>query len=404
MSSDGDIAHLIALTGLDSTQAKNLLEASGGNVEAAVNLHLGMQEQPGHSTSTPATMTADHGVTDGVRAPIAAKHDTLLGSTRPSYQRATRSIRSDPFRTFSQEQRHRPGASVSKRSYGKEDALSRLFEPPLDLLFEGDFTAARTAASRSKRHVLVNIQDPQNFDSQRLNRDVWKNDLVKEVIRGQFIFWQQYQETPAAAQYASWYPINEVPHVAIIDGETGERILILPPKTTAELFLERACTLGEPASSSHQSLSTPTQSTPLTEDEQMRLALAASLEHTNDVITIDDDDDDDGPSTSQGSTMKTDLDTQQPSSLKLKPEPAKGAADSCTIRFIMPDNSRLQRNFYLDETLAHVTHYLRHQADIPSKTFRLMHGRPPSDLQAKDSGLTLGELDMRNEVVRVDHD
>eukprot|EP00045_Choanoeca_perplexa_P007386 m.66457 g.66457 ORF g.66457 m.66457 type:complete len:375 (-) comp14055_c0_seq2:1924-3048(-) len=283
-------------------------------------------------------------------------------------------------------------------------ALSRLFEPPLDLLFEGDFTAARTAASRSKRHVLVNIQDPQNFDSQRLNRDVWKNDLVKEVIRGQFIFWQQYQETPAAAQYASWYPINEVPHVAIIDGETGERILILPPKTTAELFLERACTLGEPASSSHQSLSTPTQSTPLTEDEQMRLALAASLEHTNDVITIDDDDDDDGPSTSQGSTMKTDLDTQQPSSLKLKPEPAKGAADSCTIRFIMPDNSRLQRNFYLDETLAHVTHYLRHQADIPSKTFRLMHGRPPSDLQAKDSGLTLGELDMRNEVVRVDHD
>jgi hypothetical protein len=148
---------------------------------------------------------------------------------------------------------------------------------------------ARTAANRSQRHVLVNIQNPQSFDSQTLNRDVWKNELVslggrpgrlpkmaaypvlsheslvtmpahqvKEVIRGQFIFWQQYESTPAAQQYRSWYPFTEVPHIAIISGETGpymrrrktlttshvswllgERILVLPAKTTPEIFLER---------------------------------------------------------------------------------------------------------------------------------------------------------------------
>jgi hypothetical protein len=99
-----------------------------------------------------------------------------------------------------------------------------------------------------------------------------------------------------------------------------------------------------------------------------------------------------------------DHETALPSGLQLKAEPVKGADDSCTLRFILPDNSRLQRNFYLDETLAHVIHYLRQEADIPSNTFRLMHGRPPSDLLEKDTATTLGELDMRNEVVRIDHD
>jgi len=44
---------------------------------------------------------------------------------------------------------------------------------------------------------------------------------VKEVIRSQFVFWQQYEGTPATEQYRGWYPYTEVPHIAIINGETG---------------------------------------------------------------------------------------------------------------------------------------------------------------------------------------
>ena len=103
-------------------------------------------------------------------------------------------------------------------------------------------------------------------------------------------------------------------------------------------------------------------------------------------------------------TVEEDFSPSLPTGLALKPEPSKEAANSCTLRFILPDNRKLQRNFFLDETLAHVAHYLRHQPDIPSSKFRLMHGRPPCDLQEKKGATTLGQLGMRNDVVRVDYD
>ena len=37
---------------------------------------------------------------------------------------------------------------------------------------------ALRAAKASKKDLLVNIQDPQVFESHLLNRDVWKNEVV----------------------------------------------------------------------------------------------------------------------------------------------------------------------------------------------------------------------------------
>eukprot|EP00730_Choanoeca_flexa_P000423 TRINITY_DN10191_c0_g2_i3.p1 TRINITY_DN10191_c0_g2~~TRINITY_DN10191_c0_g2_i3.p1 ORF type:complete len:305 (+),score=47.66 TRINITY_DN10191_c0_g2_i3:71-985(+) len=242
MSSDNDLAMVVAMTGLDPERAKNLLEAAGNNIESAVNLHLANQEfgsqEPQRSKSAPNPSLYEQQT--GVRAPIAAKKDTLVGGSigmRPiGYQRPQRSARTDPFRTFSDEPR---GSSRTKKAKEKESALSRLFEPPLHLLFAGDFTAARTAAERAGKHVLVNIQDPQNFDCQRLNRDVWKNDVVMDMIKERFVFWQQYADSDAAQQYRSWYPFTDMPHVAIISGQTGERLNVLPSKLNADGFLER---------------------------------------------------------------------------------------------------------------------------------------------------------------------
>ena len=36
----------------------------------------------------------------------------------------------------------------------------------------------------------MNVQDSTEFASQVLNRDVWSNHNVKEVIRQHFLFWQ----------------------------------------------------------------------------------------------------------------------------------------------------------------------------------------------------------------------
>lgn len=37
---------------------------------------------------------------------------------------------------------------------------------------------------------MINIQNVQDFACQCLNRDVWSNDAVKNIIREHFIFWQ----------------------------------------------------------------------------------------------------------------------------------------------------------------------------------------------------------------------
>lgn len=40
--------------------------------------------------------------------------------------------------------------------------------------------------------MLVNVQDSREFASQVLNRDVWSDDNVKDVIREHFVFWQVF--------------------------------------------------------------------------------------------------------------------------------------------------------------------------------------------------------------------
>ena len=49
---------------------------------------------------------------------------------------------------------------------------------------------ARFAGQVKQKWLLVNVQDSSEFASQVLNRDVWSNHNVKEVIRQYFIFWQ----------------------------------------------------------------------------------------------------------------------------------------------------------------------------------------------------------------------
>lgn len=38
--------------------------------------------------------------------------------------------------------------------------------------------------------LMINIQNVQDFACQCLNRDVWSNEAVKNIIRDHFIFWQ----------------------------------------------------------------------------------------------------------------------------------------------------------------------------------------------------------------------
>ena len=46
------------------------------------------------------------------------------------------------------------------------------------------------AGQTQKKWLLVNLQDSKEFASQVLNRDVWSNDNIEDIISAHFLFWQ----------------------------------------------------------------------------------------------------------------------------------------------------------------------------------------------------------------------
>ena len=237
--------------------AKNLLEACGGNLEMAVDMH--MEDNGGGGAS------AGVGGEDEVRAPIPQRQEVMVEpgfegyvmNNRVNKSHAQRRVRSvfDGFRDFqaearTMEDRLDAGLPVSK---SKKRTLEDLFKPPLDILYQGDWQSARDLASSSGRWLLVNIQDPQEFPCQVLNRDLWSNPGVKMIIKEHFVFWQQYKDSDEAQRYMTFYPISDWPYVSIIDPRTGENMVTwsnIEAATFPELiteFLTRHPSLESPA-------------------------------------------------------------------------------------------------------------------------------------------------------------
>ena len=44
--------------------------------------------------------------------------------------------------------------------------------------------------SRAPALQLVNLQTASSFDTHRLNRDVWRNDMVRDLVANNFVFYQ----------------------------------------------------------------------------------------------------------------------------------------------------------------------------------------------------------------------
>jgi UBA-like domain/Thioredoxin-like len=66
-----------------------------------------------------------------------------------------------------------------------------MFSPPIHLTHKsGGFAGAQTMAQQTKRFLLVNVQRDGEFSCHALNRDVWRDELVENIIREGFVFWQ----------------------------------------------------------------------------------------------------------------------------------------------------------------------------------------------------------------------
>ncbi len=125
--------------------------------------------------------------------------------------------------------------------------LSTMFLPPTQLIHNaGGFLGAKNFAKDARRWLLVNIQSEDDFACHALNRDVWHDELVENLVREGFVFWQVHSTHPEGMTYCQRYKVEgRYPHIAIIDPRTGSLLYRKEGWTqvnplTAEQFVEIA--------------------------------------------------------------------------------------------------------------------------------------------------------------------
>ena len=154
---------------------------------------------------------------------------------------------------------------------------------------------ARDEGKEDKKWLLVNIQDASIFDCQVLNRDIWKNESIVETVKEYFIFMQYSKEDPRAGQYIQYYFQNyesqdAYPHIAIVDPRTGEQVKTWsgPPMPKAadflmqlHEFLDRYSLRSNakmPVAKRKPEIKKEKQVSQMTEEEQLEMALKASMQ------------------------------------------------------------------------------------------------------------------------------
>ncbi|RYC62996.1 hypothetical protein CHU98_g3220 [Xylaria longipes] len=272
--------------------------------------------------SGPGSGAAD----DGVRAPIAQTTETLAGpdlawtmedgpeeawleQLRARQARQRRQNRNpNPFDQAPSiwDDSTAPLLPPDARSDQNQNPASRaavlrdLFRPPHELISDATWDEARDEGKEDKKWIMVNLQDLEIFQCQVLNRDVWKDETVKALIKEHFIFLQYDKNELRAQSYVQLYFQNgahensdNYPHVSIIDPRTGEQVKVWsgesfpkPGEFYGDLieFLDRyslAANSKNPVVQSKPKRQ-PVDIGRLTEDEMLQLAMQNSLENNGD--------------------------------------------------------------------------------------------------------------------------
>lgn len=230
---DDLISQFLAFTGsADTERAASYLEMSGGNVETAVGLYMehqgaggagagggggelgGFDIPPDTEIRAPdATQTMrlmDDGGGGGGMHGMNMHHPYMQMDPMIEEQLANSAFAAPSLFADAREAVNAAAAAEAENDDSKEDMddedyvpgvarapsnnlerLADMFAPPEHLIYkEGGFEGARTMAKDNKRWLLVNLQRDSEFSCHALNRDVWRDELVENLVREGFIFWQ----------------------------------------------------------------------------------------------------------------------------------------------------------------------------------------------------------------------
>jgi hypothetical protein len=461
---DDLISQFLAFTGsADTERAASYLEMSGGNVETAVGLYMehqgaggagagggggelgGFDIPPDTEIRAPdATQTMrlmDDGGGGGGMHGMNMHHPYMQMDPMIEEQLANSAFAAPSLFADAREAVNAAAAAEAENDDSKEDMddedyvpgvarapsnnlerLADMFAPPEHLIYkEGGFEGARTMAKDNKRWLLVNLQRDSEFSCHALNRDVWRDELVENLVREGFIFWQavsysrviedylkvdcpsmmlcltivlsflQMDISPEGQTYSQRYHVHDYPHIAIIDPRTRRLMWKKEGWTqekpmTAELFAETAMDFC----SRHSFDKPPVAPRPpgatarpakramheMSEDEQLQAAMRASLKGGDDddaEAVMEDDDDDDVEYLGTKDDMKPEaapaVEEKQPSlmdelvAMPIEDEPESGAR----IQFRMPDGKRQVRKFAQSDTVKSIYAFVAVSASLDWK-------------------------------------
>ncbi|EFX89353.1 hypothetical protein DAPPUDRAFT_190703 [Daphnia pulex] len=423
------IEQFCAVTGSTEDVARTLIEACRGNLERAVDMHMeGLSENPQPSGAQEE---------EYVRAPIPQKQEVLVESGYEGYgfgfkgkKRIVKSV-FDSFRNFEvetklQESRLREtnglATPVAGASMSGKRTLEELFRPPIDMMFNGNLLNARDTGKTVKKWIMVNIQNISEFRCQLLNRDVWSQKSIKNLVRENFLFLQLYMDSEEGQRYMNFYKVNQWPYVAVLDPRTGELMVEWNYSETSAYetliaeFLattswgdeeKSACAPSEPKKRRETILDA-------SEDDQLQAAIRASLAAStaqNQKAPVSDDEfqsDEDEDQPTEWFDSESDSRASEPR--KTEPEPpqpvgnrleASGTADDdwerhlgpeadpiSSIVFRFPDGSKEQKALPCTSTLMAVVKYAARKG-FPRDKFELMANFPKRLLLTMDSEMTL---------------
>ncbi|KAI8327263.1 thioredoxin-like protein [Blakeslea trispora] len=402
MSDQEDISRFCDITGASVETAQQFLEIADNNFETAVTLFL---ENGGTTTRTSRPVSV-HSDTDealarqlqesDVRAPIAPKTDILAGPSNDMFLPTTSSWhvpRSEPAArpsVFNQGDsatgsvsgffdRYEPEVAPSRSSTGspegvspmtsKAKRLADLFRPPFDIMFRGNFEEAREYAKEKDRWLLINVQDQTEFACQVMNRDLWSDSFVKDIIRESFVFLQYSKDSADGKRYHTYYATRGFPHLAIIDARTGERVKMWEKQLSPTDFMMDITEFLEHSNTGQQKRPRKEQKnlSEMTEEEQLNAAIAASLNNDQmDVEKIDQ--------TEEEAKEET-VETKEESGEEIKAGSAfdgiqaverpetTDMANSTRIQLRMGDGSRIIRRFQKSDPVRYLFEFVK--AEVP---------------------------------------
>ncbi|KFG57002.1 thioredoxin-like protein, partial [Toxoplasma gondii RUB] len=115
-----------------------------------------------------------------------------------------------------------------------QPSSSRLLCIPRSLRSARPFSQARELCMRTGRWLLVNIQKADEFGSHKLNRDIWRSEVVQDLLKEFFVFWQRAESNQEGRVFCELYKVTSFPHIAVVDPRTGRSMKQWPSRRFSE--------------------------------------------------------------------------------------------------------------------------------------------------------------------------